>query len=62
MTRLKFIYLVHMVLMPFLSILLQSLFQCDQILYTIIPVSGKEELESAFVENSEGVSVVYDYI
>ena len=34
----------------------QNLFQCDQILYTIIPVSGKEELERAFIENSEGVS------
>ena len=33
----------------------QYLLQCDHILYTIVPVSGKEELEKAFVDNSEGV-------
>lgn len=38
--------------------ILQSLFQCDQILYTIVPVAGKEELERAFVENSEGTKHV----
>ena len=41
-------------MLPVIS--LQSLFQCDQILYTIVPVSGKEQLESAYIENSEGVS------
>ncbi|VDI05941.1 cell division control protein 45, partial [Mytilus galloprovincialis] len=38
--------------------ILQYLFQCDQILYTIVPVTGKEELEKAYVENSEGVKHV----
>ncbi|XP_050411374.1 cell division control protein 45 homolog [Patella vulgata] len=38
--------------------ILQYLFQCDQILYTIIPVTGKAELERAFVENSEGIKHV----
>lgn len=35
--------------------ILQSLFQCDQILYTIVPVTGQEDLERAYVENSEGI-------
>ncbi|KAK7088800.1 hypothetical protein V1264_022672 [Littorina saxatilis] len=38
--------------------ILQYLLQCDHILYTIVPVSGKEELEKAFVDNSEGVQHV----
>lgn len=38
-----------------ISTIFQYLFQCDQILYTIVPVSGKEDLEKAYVENSEGV-------
>ncbi|KAL5017064.1 hypothetical protein ScPMuIL_006653 [Solemya velum] len=38
--------------------ILQYLFQCDQILYTIVPVVGKEDLERAFVENSEGIKYV----
>ncbi|XP_071094476.1 cell division control protein 45 homolog [Haliotis cracherodii] len=38
--------------------ILQYLFQCDQVLYTIVPVSGLEELERAFVENSEGIKHV----
>lgn len=38
--------------------ILQSLFQCDQILYTIVPVSGREDLERAFIENSEGIKHV----
>ena len=33
----------------------QYLFQCDHVLYTIVPVSGKEDLERAFVENAQGV-------
>ncbi|WAR03472.1 CDC45-like protein [Mya arenaria] len=33
----------------------QSLFQCDQILYTIVPVAGKEDLERSYLENSEGI-------
>ena len=39
----------------------QYLFQCDQILYTIVPVTGKEELEKAYVENSEGVWITCFY-
>ncbi|XP_033747411.1 cell division control protein 45 homolog isoform X3 [Pecten maximus] len=38
--------------------ILQCLFQSDQILYTIVPVSGREELERAYVENSEGIKHV----
>lgn len=33
----------------------QCLFQSDQILYTIVPVTGKENLQQAYIENSEGV-------
>jgi len=40
---------------PFL--LLQCLFQSDQILYTVVPVTGKEDLDRAYVENSEGVRI-----
>lgn len=35
--------------------ILQCLFQSDQILYTIVPVTGKENLQQAYIENSEGV-------
>ncbi|XP_064612801.1 cell division control protein 45 homolog [Liolophura sinensis] len=38
--------------------ILQYLFQCDHVLYTIIPVAGKQDLERAFVENSEGMKHV----
>ncbi|ELT95314.1 hypothetical protein CAPTEDRAFT_224008 [Capitella teleta] len=38
--------------------ILQSLFQCDQVLHTIIPVTGKQSLERAYLENSEGVKFV----
>ncbi|XP_013383421.1 cell division control protein 45 homolog [Lingula anatina] len=38
--------------------ILQYLFQCDHVLYTIVPVSGKQELENAYVENSEGIKHV----
>lgn len=36
----------------------QCLFQSDQILYTIVPVTGKENLQQAYIENSEGVCTV----
>ena len=39
-------------------ILFQSLFQCDQVLYTIVPVSGQQDLERSYLENSEGVSLL----
>jgi len=39
-------------------VVFQSLFQCDQILYTIVPVSGMEDLERAYMENSEGVCTI----
>lgn len=38
-----------------LFLCVQYLLQCDHIVYTIVPVSGCEDLERAFVENSEGV-------
>ena len=34
----------------------QALFQCDQVLYTVVPVSGFQDLEMAYAEHSEGVS------
>lgn len=36
--------------------ILQYLFQCDHIFYTIIPVAGHEDIQKAFIENAEGVS------
>ena len=36
--------------------IVQYLFRCDHILYTIVAVSGKQSLEKSFHENSEGVS------
>ena len=38
--------------------ILQCLFQSDHTLYTIVPVTGKEELEKSYVENSEGIKHV----
>ncbi|BFZ04616.1 hypothetical protein BsWGS_07655 [Bradybaena similaris] len=35
--------------------ILQYLFQCDQVLYTIVPVDGLQTLEHAFLENAEGI-------
>ena len=42
--------------MLFKFLYLQYLFQCDQVLYTIVPVTGYQDLERAYLENSEGVS------
>lgn len=33
--------------------ILQALFQCDQVQYTLVPVSGWQELETAFLEHKE---------
>ncbi|XP_012886998.1 PREDICTED: cell division control protein 45 homolog [Dipodomys ordii] len=33
--------------------ILQTLFQCDHVQYTLVPVSGWQELESAFLEHKE---------
>ncbi|KAI8749259.1 cell division control protein 45 isoform X1 [Biomphalaria glabrata] len=38
--------------------ILQYLFQCDQVLYTIVPVTDLQELEKAFLENAEGIKHV----
>ena len=38
--------------------ILQYLFQCDHVMYTILPVAGRQDLESAFVENSESCKTV----
>ncbi|XP_059141300.1 cell division control protein 45 homolog [Physella acuta] len=38
--------------------ILQYLFQCDQVLYTIVPVDGMQGLENAFLENAEGIKHV----
>lgn len=38
--------------------ILQYLFQCDQVLYTIVPVDGLQGLENAFLENAEGIKHV----
>lgn len=32
---------------------LQALFQCDHVQYTLVPVSGWQELETAFLEHKE---------
>ena len=38
---------------------LQALFQCDHVQYTLIPVSGWQELETAFLEHKEQVWEVH---
>jgi len=38
--------------------ILQYLFQCDQVLYTVVPVSGLASVEDAFLENGEGIKHV----
>ena len=35
--------------------ILQYLFKCDHVLYTLIPVSGKKSWHSAFKNNIEGI-------
>ncbi|XP_035826771.1 cell division control protein 45 homolog isoform X2 [Aplysia californica] len=38
--------------------ILQYLFQCDQVLYTVVPVNGLQGVENAFLENAEGIKHV----
>lgn len=38
---------------------LQALFQCDHVQYTLVPVSGWQELETAFLEHKEQVCKTY---
>ncbi|CAH1231986.1 CDC45 [Branchiostoma lanceolatum] len=38
--------------------ILQYLFQCDHVQYTIVPITGRQELETAFLEHSEQVKYV----
>ncbi|XP_074641987.1 cell division control protein 45 homolog [Tubulanus polymorphus] len=38
--------------------ILQYLFQCDQVLYTIVPVAGRQDMDRAFIENGEGIKYV----
>ncbi|GCB82422.1 hypothetical protein scyTo_0021604, partial [Scyliorhinus torazame] len=33
--------------------ILQALFQCDHVLYTLVPVAGWQDLETAFLEHKE---------
>ena len=35
--------------------ILQYLFQCDNVLYTLVPVGGKKELYNSYQSNIEGV-------
>ena len=35
--------------------ILQYLFKCDHVLYTLVPVQGKKDLFNAFKSNMEGV-------
>ncbi len=35
--------------------ILQALFQCDHVQYTVVPVSGRQDLERAYLEHSEQV-------
>ncbi|XP_021064643.1 cell division control protein 45 homolog isoform X2 [Mus pahari] len=38
--------------------ILQALFQCDHVQYTLVPVSGWQELETAFLEHKEQVKLL----
>ncbi|XP_070572365.1 cell division control protein 45 homolog [Ptychodera flava] len=38
--------------------ILQSLFQCDHVQYTLVPVTGRQDLEKAFLEHSEQIKHV----
>ncbi|XP_054448670.1 cell division control protein 45 homolog isoform X2 [Pteronotus mesoamericanus] len=38
--------------------ILQALFQCDHVQYTLIPVSGWQELETAFLEHKEQIKLL----
>lgn len=39
----------------FLSSLYQALFHCDQVQYTLVPVTGWQDLGTAFLEHKEQV-------
>lgn len=36
----------------------QALFQCDHVQYTLVPVSGWQELETAFLEHKDQVKKI----
>ncbi|XP_072044064.1 cell division control protein 45 homolog [Amphiura filiformis] len=38
--------------------ILQALFQCDHVQYTVVPVSGRQDLERAYLEHSEQLKYV----
>ncbi|XP_006875894.1 PREDICTED: cell division control protein 45 homolog isoform X2 [Chrysochloris asiatica] len=38
--------------------ILQALFQCDHVQYTLVPVSGWQELETAFLEHKEQIQLL----
>jgi len=38
--------------------IIQTLFQCDHVMYTIVPVMGRGDLERAFMENSDQLQYV----
>uniref|UniRef100_A0AAA9RYF9 Cell division cycle 45 n=2 Tax=Bos TaxID=9903 RepID=A0AAA9RYF9_BOVIN len=38
--------------------ILQALFQCDHVQYTLVPVSGWQELETAFLEHKEQIRLL----
>uniref|UniRef100_A0A8C9EF05 Cell division cycle 45 n=1 Tax=Phocoena sinus TaxID=42100 RepID=A0A8C9EF05_PHOSS len=38
--------------------ILQALFQCDHVQYTLVPVSGWQELETAFLEHKEQIKLL----
>lgn len=40
-----------------LLLTLQCLFSWDHVIHTIVPINGKQELETAYMENIEGVSM-----
>ena len=49
------IFLIAYIVFMLLLTMFQYLLQCEQILYTTVPVSGMEDLEKAFLDNCEGV-------
>ncbi|XP_002736001.2 cell division control protein 45 homolog [Saccoglossus kowalevskii] len=38
--------------------ILQNMFQCDHVQYTLVPVSGRQDLEKAYLEHSEQIEYV----
>lgn len=56
------IVLLNLIVTYFLSWIFlstQCLFTWDSVIHTIVPIQGKEDLETAYIEHIEGVGTIF---